>query len=75
MAKGASSFISIGQEGQEYLGKSLFDPQALMDSQELWDYAYSWEKHSKETTGSVTLEYSINLIWQKKWCVCSRSDF
>ncbi|XP_047490310.1 vacuolar protein sorting-associated protein 13B-like isoform X4 [Penaeus chinensis] len=65
MAKGASSFISIGQEGQEYLGKSLFDPQALMESQELWDYAYSWEKHSKETTeanmlartGALAMDY------------------
>lgn len=51
VAQDSSSFLTVGQEGQEYLGHSLFDPQVLMESQELWDYTYSWDRHTKEATG------------------------
>ncbi|XP_068242883.1 intermembrane lipid transfer protein VPS13B isoform X1 [Palaemon carinicauda] len=54
-AKGVTSFINVGQEGQEYLSQSLFDPQVLMEAQELWDYSYTWEKHAKDTTEAVLL--------------------
>ncbi|KAG0727470.1 Vacuolar protein sorting-associated protein 13B [Chionoecetes opilio] len=62
---GVSSFLAIGQEGQEYLGHSLFDPQVLLESQELWDYSYSWDRHTKEATeanllartGAVAMDY------------------
>lgn len=49
----ASPFVAVGQEGQEYLSHSLFDPQVLMEAQELWDYSYSWDRHTKEATGTA----------------------
>nr|XP_045624119.1 vacuolar protein sorting-associated protein 13B-like [Procambarus clarkii] len=65
MAVKVMSFLSIGQEGQEYLSQSLFDPQVLMEAQELWEYSYSWDKHLKDTTeanmlartGAVAMDY------------------
>ncbi|XP_042214275.1 vacuolar protein sorting-associated protein 13B-like isoform X1 [Homarus americanus] len=64
-AKGVISFLNIGQEGQDYLSQSLFDPQVLMEAQEFWDYSYSWDKHIKDTTeanmlartGAVAMDY------------------
>ncbi|KAK8395541.1 hypothetical protein O3P69_005567 [Scylla paramamosain] len=63
--QGSPSFLTVGQEGQEYLAHSLFDPQVLMESQELWDYKYSWDRHTKEATeanllartGAVAMDY------------------
>ncbi|XP_050696701.1 intermembrane lipid transfer protein VPS13B-like isoform X2 [Eriocheir sinensis] len=61
----SSPFLAVGQEGQEYLRHSLFDPQVLMEALELWDYAYSWDRHTKEATeanllartGAVAMDY------------------
>ncbi|KAK7075977.1 Vacuolar protein sorting-associated protein 13B [Halocaridina rubra] len=55
VASGAASFISMGRDGQDYLSQSLFDPQVLMEAQELWDYSYSWDNHNRDTTEAVLL--------------------
>ncbi|XP_076064236.1 vacuolar protein sorting 13B isoform X2 [Oratosquilla oratoria] len=50
------SFIHIGQEGQEYLAGSLFDPEVLLRKEEqVWSYDYSLEKQLQDVTETTML--------------------
>ena len=49
----APQLIRGGQESQEFLSLSLFDPQVLLNQNEEHNYEYTWQNHIQNTTGII----------------------